>query len=357
MYKNNYHHCIIQLVHTLAHHFDGTSPDYLSNLLPHLEPYKKIILALIDGLGLQNLKDLSQQAGFLYTHLFDTIDTVYPPTTVAATTSLVTGKEPVTTGWLGWYQYFQEYQDHYVMFLNQSYYNYKPSVKPIRELVPYHYFWENLPIQAYTYAPFPCYDNKEGYENLEGMIKALQMNLKKDEKQYHYFYYDKLDELMHKNGTQHEVVQKEFNDIQNQLETLASSLDQDTQMIVIADHGHIDVEGIYLGDYPDLLECLEYPPSLEGRTMAFKVKDKEKFVTLFHHYFDPDFTLYSYEEILQQQLFGIGEVHPYFKDFIGDFIAVGITNKMFYTKKPNTMKGNHAGMTKTEIQIPLIVIK
>ena len=58
--------------------------------------------------------------------------------------------------------------------------------------------------------------------------------------------------------------------------------------------------------------------------MAFKVKDKEKFETLFHHYFDPDFKLYSYEEILQQQLFGIGEVHLYFKDFIGDFIAVAL---------------------------------
>lgn len=50
-------------------------------------------------------------------------------------------------------------------------------------------------------------------------------------------------------------------------------------------------------------------------------------------------------------------MHPKFEEFIGDYLAIAISNKgIAYSYKSNRFVSNHAGMTKQEMKIPIITI-
>lgn len=134
-------------------------------------------------------------------------------------------------------------------------------------------------------------------------------------------------------------------------------LAQGTGVIVIADHGHIDVTNKYLIDYPDILDCLETLPSLEVRTLSFQVKSEKEmcFKQLFDQSFGKDFKLYTKQEAIDMHLFGYGKEHPLFRQFLGNYIACALTNVCLVYDKTHALAGHHAGMTKEELEIPLIL--
>ena len=63
---------------------------------------------------------------------------MFPPTTTSATTSLLTGKYPIETGWLGWTEKLPEYDVPCTRFLNTLTDENKTKIKtPTLELYPY----------------------------------------------------------------------------------------------------------------------------------------------------------------------------------------------------------------------------
>ena len=61
-------------------------------------------------------KKLKNFCPFMIDHQRFDMEAVYPPTTVAATTALLSGKYPIETGWLGWTQYFRKSNLYVEMF-------------------------------------------------------------------------------------------------------------------------------------------------------------------------------------------------------------------------------------------------
>ena len=50
-------------------------------------------------------------------------------------------------------------------------------------------------------------------------------------------------------------------------------------------------------------------------------------------------------------------MHPKFEEFIGDFLAIAISDKgIVYSQDSNQFISNHAGMTEEEMNIPVIAI-
>ena len=132
----------------------------------------------------------------------------------------------------------------------------------------------------------------------------------------------------------------------------------DTIIFVVADHGHLNEEDIFLKDYPDILKCLKRVPSIEPRATAFFIKDgkKEEFENLFNKYFSEYFNLYTKEEVIDSKLFGDGEENPKFRSELGDYLAISHTKKAFISDGDYPLYSQHAGYTDDEIYIPLIVI-
>ena len=155
---------------------------------------------------------------------------------------------------------------------------------------------------------------------------------------------------------------------------------KDTIVIVTADHGHINLNYRFVSDHPQLLKMLVRPISIENRAACFYVKEeyreqfKEEFYKAFgkdfllfsktsalennKKAFGKDFLLFSKAEVLEKKLFGEGQAHRKFEEFIGDFLAVAIGDQgIAYSPKSQQFLSNHAGMTKQEMMIPFIVFE
>ena len=55
----------------------------------------------------------------------------------------------------------------------------------------------------------------------------------------------------------------------------------------------------------------------------------------------------------------IGHIHPRFEEFSGDYLAIAINDIYIFNSREdaNEFIGVHAGMTGTEMMIPLIVVE
>ena len=78
----------------------------------------------------------------------------------------------------------------------------------------------------------------------------------------------------------------------------------------------------------------------------------------FYKAFGKDFLLFSKAEVLEGKLFGDGQAHRKFGEFIGDFLAVAIADQgIAFNHRSKQFLSNHAGMTKQEMIIPFIVVE
>lgn len=191
------------------------------------------------------------------------------------------------------------------------------------------------------------------------MFDEVKRLCHEEARKYIYAYCEQPDVAMHKYGCYSEEANAWVKEIDYRVEKLSRELN-DTLLIVIADHGHINTGYKILSDYPDLIQMLKCPISIESRAACFHVKDeyKKAFPKMFKDIFGDDFVLLSNQEIIEQKLFGDGTLHQRFEDFIGDYLAVAVADKgMVYWHESKQYLSNHAGMTENEIMIPFIAIE
>lgn len=362
--KPDYNESIVNVVNSI-YKFYGVSQYHpgLKDLDIFLQDknYDHVILMVLDGLGYYNLKELLPEDAFLRKHLKRSISSVFPPTTVAATTSLQTGLTPIEHGWLGWNVYVKPEDDILTLFLNRSmttgeFFN-EPVVKNhLGYLNAYHKIPNESGVSAYGISPYENvpYDFSRPLELFENIKKLTN----KEERSYIYAYYENPDGLMHEYGITHDKVKASVQFLNNQIEDLSKSV-SNSLIIVTADHGHVNVENVYLNEYPELEECLIREPSIEPRAVNFFVKEDQKvfFEKRFNEVFAETFVLYSKEDYLKEAFFGVGTPHPLAMDALGDYIAISISNLCLITEGYPKFKGHHAGGTTKEMKVPLILIE
>ena len=161
---------------------------------------------------------------------------------------------------------------------------------------------------------------------------------------------------MHDFGTDAPEARLLIEERNNKLEALAGRL-HDTLMLVAADHGHLAVENVFLTDYPEVLNFLAKPASLDQRATVFHVKpgQKAKFREKFEQYFGDFYRLYDSSEVIESKLFGDGEEHEFYRAALGDFVAIAYGKKCLVAPEDSALKSQHAGYTEDEILVPLIM--
>lgn len=324
--------------------------------------YRNVVYILVDALGIDVLKRHEDISPFLNADKAKDITSVFPPTTVSATTSVLTGLPPIETGWLGWCQYVKEVDKSVIFFMNKDYYDDKTKfdkniseeycpVKQIYELI------EEKNSDVKTIEIFPAFKEKE-HDTFMKQCQSIVGHCKKQGKHFIYTYWDKLDTIMHDKGPGAIETNKMLRTIEQGYVYLKEHLDEDTLIILIADHGQVDVCPIELRRYSELWETFAHEPSIESRATAFFIKEgkKEKFESIFQHYFKDYFMLLKSEDVLSMNLFGYGNEHPKTKEFIGDYMAIAIDHYYFKNAEGTYfMKGQHAGLLEEEMMVPLII--
>ena len=107
--------------------------------------------------------------------------------------------------------------------------------------------------------------------------------------------------------------------------------------------------------------CLPKQRREKPRTLNFFVKDgyKEEFPKIFEDTFKDKFLLLTHDEVMEKKLFGLGKDHEMFNDMIGDYVAIAVSNESILIThiEAERLLGGHAGLTKEEMEIPLIAVK
>lgn len=361
--KNNYNECLTNLACSIRKYFGlkytHKTLDYIDDILENKKP-ENVVVILFDGMGSRILDRTLDEASFFIKNKYKEITTVFPATTTAATTSIRTGFNPVEHGWLGWNTYIAPIDKTITLFFNCE----KGKKEICKEFLEVKDKLINKTIvdeinESTTYKAielFPFGDNK--YEDLDDMLNIIQMETKKKGKKYIYAYDDEPDHSMHIFGPDSKEAKDLIVTRNKKVQELCNKLEE-TLIIVIADHGHIKVDHIYLNNYPELESMLLRTTSIEQRAVSFKVKEEflEDFRIKFNELLGNYFSLYDKNDVLNSNLFGDGYPNELFKDAIGDFIAIAEnTNKCLVDDCDEVLFSQHAGYTDDEIYVPLIII-
>ncbi len=359
----NYENCIANLPNSILKKYGQETK---GKTLPELDlllekNFKNIVVILLDGMGQCILNHNLDEEGFFRTHLKKIYSSVFPPTTVAATTSIYSGLQPNEHAWLGWECYFPQIDKNVCVYRNTE----QGSDRPAAD---YNIAWTYNPYEsivdrinasggeAYYVAPF-VEPYPDSFEKISNRVKEL---CEEPGQKYIICYWNEPDSYMHENGCYGAGSRKLIRELEQQVQKLTEQL-QDTIVIVTADHGHMDSKSVSICDYPEILDCLERLPSIEPRALNLFVKQdrKKEFETVFTNTFGKQFWLWSKQEVLENKIFGDGLENKNFLDMLGDYLAIAVDELSIYNSKEEAeyFVGVHAGLTEEEMLIPLIIVE
>lgn len=365
--KNNYNECLTNLACSIRKYFglnyEHNTLTYIDKILEKDKP-NNVVLMLFDGMGSNILKRNLPEDTFFIKNDYKDITTVFPATTTAATTSIRTGLNPIEHGWLGWNMYIKPIDKTITLFMNSE----KGKKEICKEFLDVKYKLVSKTIadeinecgkfSAMELFPFPT-GNAVVYKDLDDMLNIILTETEKKKKKFIYAYDTEPDHTMHGFGPDSEESRHLILERNDKVETLCKKL-KNTLVIIVADHGHMKVEHIFLEEYPEIINMLERTTSLEQRAVSFKVKKEclNEFPIKFNELFGKWFDLYDRQDIIDSKLFGDGKVNELFYDALGDFIAIANdSQKCIITEGDDVLHSQHAGYSDDEVYVPVILIR
>ena len=305
-----------------------------------LSDTRNIVLLVVDGLGHEYLLRRGS-GGSLCEHLQGRITSVFPPTTVTAITTFLTGTAPQQHGLTGWFTYFKEIGSVAAVLPFIARYG-GPSLENSgvdpRTLVDHPPLMERVAARCYAVLPQRIADSaytratcgdaaRRPYSSLAELFKCVEEALREgEERKYVYAYWSDLDHLAHVHGVASPQVATRFAELDEAFANFLRSIEgTGTSVIVTADHGFIDPtreEQISLEDHPQLAATLMLPLCGEPRTAYCYVHpDKAE---QFEKYVEGELAhCASYSrsaELIERGYFGLGEPHPRLAERIGHYV-------------------------------------
>ncbi|MFA7209466.1 MAG: alkaline phosphatase family protein [Parcubacteria group bacterium] len=373
---------IVNLISSIKKAFGGSSQyEPLKDFDVSGFAKKSIVIIVIDGLGYEYLVRYGQ-GSFLRENLKGRMTSVFPATTAAAMTSLLSGVAPQQHALTGWFMYLKEIGILSVVIRFASRagrINLCKSRISFGDVYGQESLFEKLDAvsflvkrkdyigKAYSLATSRGAE-RLGYVTLNGFFRQIHRALDGNRsRKYVFAYWDRFDNVCHKKGTDSREAEKHFRELDKKIASLAKSLEnENTAIIVTADHGLIDTKEsdriIELKNHPEFAATLSMP--LAGELRAAYCYVKPDMIGQFEDYVKRNFNQYcdmhKSADLIEKNYFGLYGPDSRLADRIGDYTLIMKEN---YIIKDSVLGeeykifiGNHGGTSKEEMFVPLVVI-
>lgn len=335
---------------------------------------KHTILVLSDGTG-SNIIDKLPDNNILKKNKVSDMITVFPSTTACVLTSLVTGEFPTKHGIWGWYNYYKNKNINYEPLIFSERHSGKSLIDfniNQKEIFISKSRLNDLNCKTNVLFPKIINDsvysnfvinngNRFGYENYDEIVDFMNNNCMSANESYTYLYLPDIDDLEHDYGIDSKNVYDKLQQISILIEKLSKI--NDLTIIFTADHGQTNIHNDILIDFNKYNKYFYSYPTIDFGTASYFVKKEyvEEFVKEFEKEYKDSMYLFKTKEFIDKNMFGIEEFSDYSKNNLGEFISICKNGNCFINSSNleeyyGKTLGNHSGLSKDEMIIPLIII-
>lgn len=372
----------LNLMASVEQRLHGSSPLQGCTLLDDgaLDEPEHLVFLLLDGLGDALLTRYGNPKGPLCGNRVGQLHSVFPSTTSAAISTILTARAPAEHGILGWHMHLHQREDIYTTLLGsyrnrsskrpppaRELYYARPLLRAVRQrcqiVQPQYLLGSPFTEQHLAGAKIT------GVDNLKQLFGHLRHTVQQKGPSYTYAYWPSLDSIGHKSGAGSAEWRQSLREIEQGLTDFLSRSDSSRyRLVVTADHGMINAEG---GVQPfeqvkDLAACLETPLAGEPRSLFCNVQPKhlDDFDSLCAERYADQLLCVETSALFKSGLFGPrcnGDPTPdHLWQRAGNRILLLKDKRAWTDTLPHEslaqMVGVHGGLHPEEVQVPLVVI-
>jgi hypothetical protein len=336
-----------------------------------------IVFVLADGLGM-NLVETLPVSSFLRRHLAREVRSVFPASTAPALTSLATGLWPAehaVTAWriylkhtgvsaisLPFIERFSGRSLDEMAVTSESLFISPPLMRLYKRPITSH-----MPVRiadsVYTRYVTGGTD-VIAYDSIaEAVDNVVASASSPGGARFSYLYLPHIDTAEHAYGPESPQVAAALRELDSQLTRLRELLGGGARIVLSADHGQYGVAEeakLFIEEDDELLDLLHCPPSGEPPVPFFHLRKgrARDFESLFRQRFGEQFALLTTDQVQELGLLGPGTLASETRARLGDYAALSPTGAVLLyrpEKGVTALKGQHAGLSRNEVAIPLIV--
>ncbi|PDQ35357.1 MAG: hypothetical protein B5766_06920 [Candidatus Lumbricidophila eiseniae] len=329
-----------------------------------------VVVVLVDGLGVANLRARAGHARFLASRLGskDVLRTVFPSTTAAAITTLCTGQPPGEHGIVG----FRTLDPRHDELRNQLR-DWDTGLLPPA--------WQRSPTVFEQATDIPCFVVGASRYSDSGFTRvvlrgaryvsaasiaercaAAEQIVRTQRNPLVYLYVSELDTLAHAHGWESEAWLRALEELDAAVADFAKRMPRGTALLVTADHGVVDVpssQHVFLDEKPDMLRGIRHTGG-EPRCVSLYLEpgaDIAAVAQLWREQEDHRGWVLTRDEVVAAGLFGPvnDEVVPRMGDiFIAARARIAYYDRRAADRRGETMIAQHGSLTDEEVRVPLI---
>jgi hypothetical protein len=378
---------LVHLARTLAilsgvQRFDRSSAA-TGQLLEAIGPTEHLVFVLLDGMGM-NLVRRMPASSFIARQLKRSIRATCPSTTACALTSVATGDWPAAHAVTGWFTHCPERGFSMTTLPMVERLTGEPlSARGIGagDVLPLAAFHREMSLRPLTLLPLPIVDtvfarySRAGtpaspYGSLPDAVDQVLGHVNgAAERTYTHLYVPDVDTACHHDGVGADGVLELLLKLDSELIRLRESLTPRARIVISADHGLLDVPverhmHVFAGD--PLMDLLQAPPSGDARLPIFHVRTgcEREFARIFDDRYGDSMRLLSSDEADELRLFGPDPMSELARGRFGTYVGIALRPAtLHYAAVPpegataghKVYLAQHAGLTRDEMEIPLIV--
>jgi hypothetical protein len=376
----------------------GQQPLAAEYFKPLASSYKKVILIVVDGLGLSLFQRFLPGGDCatlspIWNRLVEkgelfALTSTAPSTTSTAITSLWTGQPPAVHGVIGYEMWLKEFGvtanmiNHSASalggdpgglrragFLPETFLP-VPTLGShlIKNGVEAHAFQHySIARSGLSMMLLPDVEN-HAYLTMSDMWVTLSdlISKKSDQKMYINVYWPDLDLLEHRFSPQDRRTLLEFMQFSRQLESILGVITAnskgDNLLLICADHGQISTPyqpQYNLVDHTKLTDMLTIMPTCENRLAFLYTRSgiEKALKAYIKKSWGDDFQVISSVQAIEAGLFGKGQKHPRLMERVGDQIVLAHGSAyLWWSKKESRQVSRHGGLSSEEMLIPFMAI-